>query len=223
MDLTKSRSFFNPNNIKDEINIIGCGSIGSTLAELIVRSGIETTINLFDFDVVEPHNLVNQLFYKDDIGKLKTEAVKENILKINPDLKVKTFNKGWNGEMLRGYVFLCADSMKVRNEIAKGNKQNPFVLMMCDFRTRLTDAQHYAADWSDSKQVNNFISSMNFSDEEGKEATPQSACGTDLSVAPTIRQIVACGVANWMNFVLDRKKIKNIIIYDAFNFLIDVI
>lgn len=223
MDLTKSRSFFDPNNVKEEINIIGCGSIGSTLAELIVRSGIETQINLFDFDRVEPHNLVNQLFYKDDIGKLKTEAVKENILRINPNLKVKTFDKGWSGEMLQGYVFLCADSMEVRNKIAKGNRKNPFIKMMCDFRTRLTDAQHFAADWSDSKQVDNFISSMDFTDEEGKVATPQSACGTDLSVAPTIRQIVGCGVANWMNFVLDSKKIKNIILYDAFNFVIDTI
>lgn len=221
MDLAKSRDFFNPQGIKTPINIIGCGSIGSTLAELIARTGIETQINLYDFDTVEQHNLVNQLFYNDDIGKLKVEAVKETLLRVNPNLKVNIFKNGWDGEALQGHVFLAVDSMEIRNRIAKSNKSNPYIEFMCDFRTRLTDAQHYAANWKDKEQVKNFIASMDFSDEEAKEATPQSACGTDLSVAPTIRQIVACGVANWMNFVLNKENIKNLIIYDAFNFVIE--
>lgn len=223
MDLSKSKDFFDPTKITEEINIIGCGSIGSVLAELLVRTGIKTTINLFDFDIVEPHNMTNQLFYSEDIGRLKVEAVRDNMIRINPDLKryINIYSKGWDGEMLKGYIFLAADSMKVRNKIAKDNKYNPYILFMCDFRTRLTDAQHYAANWKNEEQKDTFIASMDFSDSEALEATPTSACGTTLSVAPTIRDIVGKGVANWMNFIIDNNKIKNVILSDAFSFVVD--
>ena len=62
MDLNKSREFFDPNKVKGRCHIIGCGSIGSHVAELLARYGIKK-LTLYDFDVVEPHNLVNQNFY----------------------------------------------------------------------------------------------------------------------------------------------------------------
>jgi hypothetical protein len=49
---------------------------------------------------------------------------------------------------------------------------------------------------------------------------PVSACGTALNVIPTVRTIVSLGIANWMNFVRE-KKIKKIILIDAFKFTID--
>ena len=224
MDLSKMEGFFNPENIKENIHIIGCGSIGSVLAELLIRTGIEgVKIHLYDFDIVEPHNMTNQLFFQEDIGHLKVEAVRNNILRINPNLEkcVVIHPKGWNGEALDGHVFLCVDSIEVRKEIAKGNLYNPRIKFMCDFRTRLTDAQHYAADWSNKEQKEDFIASMNFTEEEAKEATPMSACGTTLSVAPTIRDIVCKGVANWMNFILDKERLKKLILVDAFAFAVD--
>ena len=90
MNLNKHFEFFNPTEIKDEICIIGCGAIGSTIAEMLVRLGIES-INLYDFDTVSEHNITNQMFRNEDIGKNKVDALEEILLGINPDLDVNKY------------------------------------------------------------------------------------------------------------------------------------
>ena len=59
MNLAKSAEFFDPSQVKEKINIIGCGSVGSTIAELLARFGL-TNVNLYDFDVVEIIEQVSQ-------------------------------------------------------------------------------------------------------------------------------------------------------------------
>ena len=73
-----------------------------------------------------------------------------------------------------------------------------------DFRTGLTDAQHYAADWSKKQEIDDLLASMQFSHEEAKEETPVSACGVTLGVVTTVRLIVGIGVDNFLNLVKGR-------------------
>lgn len=219
IDLTKSYEFFKPELLKGRIHIIGCGSVGSTVAENIARFGISDMV-LYDFDTVEARNVVNQLFTQEDIGRLKTEALADHIRRIDPDCRVKLVNTGWNGQKLAGYVFLCCDTIELRQKIVDENLQNRYIKGMFDFRTRLTDAQHYAADWSDWKSVKDFRSSMNFTHEEAASETPVSACNIPLSVAPTIRIIAAYGVANFINFIKGTS-LKKMILADAFAFTVD--
>lgn len=219
MNLTKSYEFFKPSMLKGRVHIIGCGSVGSTVAENLARFGV-TDMVLYDFDKVEEHNIVNQMFTQEDIGKPKVEAVAEYISKINPELKLKLVDKGWTGQRLAGYVFLCVDSIELRREIVEKCKDSKYIEAMFDFRTRLTDAQHYAADWSDMKSVENFYKSMDFTHDEAMDETPMSACGVSLSVATTIRMIVACGVSNFVNFAKGQP-LKKMIQLDAFSFMLD--
>lgn len=218
MDLAKSYEFFKPDMLESRIHIIGCGAIGSTVAENLVRFGI-TKITLYDFDTVEAHNIANQMFRNTDIGKAKVDALAEYLTEINPDCApdLKLVKEGWTGQRLSGYVFLAVDNIDLRREIATSCKENTFVKGMFDFRMRLTDAQHYAADWIDKKMVENFIDSMAFSHDEAKEATPVSACNITLSVVPTVRTVVAYGVANFINFVKGGK-LRKMILVDAFEF-----
>lgn len=218
MDLSKSYEFFKPENCKERIHIIGCGSVGSTVAELLARFGL-TNITLYDFDIVEKHNIVNQMFTANDIGRPKVEAVADIICGINPAAKdgVRIVPEGYSNQRLSGYVFLCVDNIDLRREIVTKYEGNTFIKAMFDFRTRLTDAQHYAADWSDNKMVSDLINSMNFTREEAAEATPVSACNVALSVAPTLRVICSYGVSNFINFVT-KKEIKKLILIDAFDF-----
>lgn len=221
MDLVKSYDFFRPEMCTERVHIIGCGSVGSTVAENLARYGI-TKMTLYDFDIVEPKNIVNQMFTEEDIHKEKVDAVAEMLVKINPEIAndLKIMRKGYTGQKLSGYVFLCVDNIDLRREIATAYKGNPYVKAMFDFRTRLTDAQHYAADWSNEKMVDDFINSMQFSHDEATEATPMSACHVTLSVCSTIRLIVGYGVTNFINFVKDGE-IKKLILVDAFNFQLD--
>lgn len=221
MDLAKSYEFFQPEMCKERIHIIGCGAIGSTVAENLVRFGL-TNITLYDFDFVEPHNIANQMFTQSDIGKTKVDALAEMLYNINPEVKnnMKLVHKGYTGQKLSGYVFLCVDNIDLRREIATKCKDNQYVKAMFDFRMRLTDAQHYAANWQDKKMIEDFLKSMAFTHEEAKEETPVSACNITLSVVPTVRTIVAMGVSNFINFVKNGN-IRKLILIDAFGHTVD--
>ena len=218
MDIVKSYDFFKPEDCPDTLHIIGCGAIGSTLAENLVRYGL-TNIVLYDFDTVEGHNIANQMYTEDDIGKPKVEALAEMLYKINPDLKghIRLVPQGYVSQRLTGYVFLCVDNIDLRREIAQKNVGNPFIKGMFDFRMRLTDAQHYAADWSNPKMVENFLNTMDFTHEEAAQETPVSACNLTLSVCSTVRMIVSYGVSNFVNFV-KTQNIKKMILADAFSY-----
>ena len=221
IDLSKSYEFFQPEKEDVRINIVGCGSVGSTVAVLLARAGV-TRMTLWDFDTVEAHNLANQMFRQNDVGRLKTEALAGILTEINPDIvdNLQLKSDGWKGQQLSGYVFLCVDSIELRREIVEKFTDSPYIRAMFDFRTRLTDAQHYAADWSDYKQKKNFLASMDFSHEEAAEETPVSACNVTLSVAPTVWVICSLGVANFMNF-WNGKPIKKLILADAHSFMFD--
>lgn len=221
IDLSKSYEFFQPEKEDVRINIVGCGSVGSTVAVLLARAGV-TRMTLWDFDTVEAHNLANQMFRQNDVGRLKTEALADILTEINPDIvdNLQLKSDGWKGQQLSGYVFLCVDSIELRREIVEKFTDSPYIRAMFDFRTRLTDAQHYAADWSDYKQKKNFLASMDFSHEEAAEETPVSACNVTLSVAPTVWVICSLGVANFMNF-WNGKPIKKLILADAYGFMFD--
>lgn len=69
--------------------IAGAGGLGSNIAAMLVRSGVYNLI-IADFDSVELSNLNRQQFFYNQLGALKTEALKENLLKINPFINVTT-------------------------------------------------------------------------------------------------------------------------------------
>jgi len=74
---------------KAHIGIAGAGGLGSNCALALVRSGLGNLV-IADFDTVEESNLNRQFYFRDQIGKLKVDALKENLLRINPDLNIIT-------------------------------------------------------------------------------------------------------------------------------------
>jgi len=65
-----------------KIVIVGCGGIGSPLAELLIRGGFRN-LTLIDNDIIDETNLQRQIFFEKDIGKLKSITLKEYLLKID--------------------------------------------------------------------------------------------------------------------------------------------
>ncbi len=76
---------------KSTVGIAGLGGLGSNVAISLARAGIGKLI-LVDFDKVEKSNLSRQYYFLDQIGKLKVDALKDNIKKINPEIIIETFN-----------------------------------------------------------------------------------------------------------------------------------
>lgn len=221
MDLSKSYEFFQPEKDGARIHIIGCGSVGSTIAENLARCGV-TKMTLWDFDIVETHNICNQMFRQQDVGKLKVEALKDILTDINPDIvdELELKPDGWQGKLLSGYIFLAVDSIELRRKFVERHMDSPYVKAVFDFRTLLESAQHYAADWEDRAMKQNLLNSMQFSHEEAASETPVSACGVTLGVATTVRLVCALGVDNYINFVKGNG-IKKLVIVDGFRFMLD--
>lgn len=70
------------------IGIAGAGGLGSNCAVNLVRSGFINFV-IVDFDVIEFSNLNRQFYFYDQIGRPKVEALKANLLSINPNLQLK--------------------------------------------------------------------------------------------------------------------------------------
>lgn len=68
-----------------QIGIAGLGGLGSNLALMLARSGMENFI-LLDYDIVDWSNLNRQQFWPRHIGMKKTEATAELLKELNPDI-----------------------------------------------------------------------------------------------------------------------------------------
>ncbi len=69
--------------------ICGLGGLGSNIAVSLARAGIGKLI-LIDFDRVDITNLHRQQYKANQIGKYKTEALRENLAEIAPYTEVET-------------------------------------------------------------------------------------------------------------------------------------
>ena len=74
---------------KFRVGIAGAGGLGSNCAVALARTGIGTLV-IADYDVIEERNLNRQYYFSDQIGLMKTTALKENIARINPGVSVIT-------------------------------------------------------------------------------------------------------------------------------------
>lgn len=71
-----------------KIGIAGAGGLGSNCAQFLVRSGF-TRLKIVDYDRVEMSNLNRQFYFAHQVGRLKVEALGENLAAINPHLKLE--------------------------------------------------------------------------------------------------------------------------------------
>ena len=75
------------------MTIVGVGGAGGVMAIALARSGI-ANFNLVDFDVYSLSNLNRQIgCFMDTLGKYKSEVVKSEILRINPEAKVNAITR----------------------------------------------------------------------------------------------------------------------------------
>lgn len=75
---------------KFRVGIAGAGGLGSNCAAALTRSGVGTLV-ISDFDVVEETNLNRQFYFTDQVGMLKTMALKENLIRIDNNVSVVTY------------------------------------------------------------------------------------------------------------------------------------
>lgn len=97
-DLAKIRSL--------KVGIAGAGGLGSNCAMSLVRSGFSQLV-IVDFDLVEASNLNRQFYFLDQIGRPKVEALKENLMRINPELQIEAVQEKLETERMREIFAYC--------------------------------------------------------------------------------------------------------------------
>lgn len=68
---------------RSSVGIASAGGLGSNVAVALARAGVGRLV-IADFDRVEPSNLNRQQYFVDQVGERKVEALRENLLALNP-------------------------------------------------------------------------------------------------------------------------------------------
>lgn len=138
------------------IGIVGLGSVGSIVADILARSGI-SNITLIDFDSVEEKNLDRTNVLKSDIGRSKVDAIKDMIMRsaTSPSIDVTTCEysiceeEGFQLALSCDVLFSCVDRpwpRQVLNFIAYAHLI-PVIDGGIMVRTNKTNTKMIGADW----------------------------------------------------------------------------
>ena len=181
IDPLRHMSVFSPDKWGTRrVDVIGAGATGSKVVISLAKLGI-TNIHVWDFDTVEAHNIGNQLFGNDDIGKLKVEALKDIVLR-QTGTTITTHNERVDGKQELGHVvFLLTDTMSSRKEIfAKGLKFKARTKLVIETRMGSNGGRIHTINPSKLPEIKGWEGTLY--DDDAAEI---SACGTSISVGPT--------------------------------------
>ena len=118
IDYLRQLEIFNPKDFKDrKVTVVGTGATGSYVVSLLAQIGIKN-ISAWDFDIVEEHNLPNQIYTIKQIGMPKVEALKE-LVKEKSGFEIEIHNERVVDQITNpgNYFFLLTDTMASRREI----------------------------------------------------------------------------------------------------------
>jgi molybdopterin/thiamine biosynthesis adenylyltransferase len=199
-------AFFGPEDANQYVlNIIGVGATGSWIAMLAARMGWHK-FRVWDLDIVESHNLPNQIYTHDDIGKKKVIALKEQLLRFNPEIEIEThdyfFESDKHKELLQGPVIITVDSLSARKDIAEAIKGNWNVLHAFETRMGFTHAEINYLNCLDVTAVESFQNLLK-SDSEVTEA----ACNERIITTLTCQ--VASTVVHYLCALVTKERNKN--------------
>lgn len=80
------------------VAVFGIGGVGSFVCEALARSGVGA-LTLVDCDTISQSNINRQLIaLHSTLGKYKADVMKDRILDINPDCRVRAINDLYNEE-----------------------------------------------------------------------------------------------------------------------------
>lgn len=74
---------------RGRVAVAGLGGLGSNIAFALARIGVGH-LHLIDFDKVDLTNLNRQQYFLEHVGMYKTDALRSELLRINPYLDIRT-------------------------------------------------------------------------------------------------------------------------------------
>ncbi len=191
IDPSRHLKIFSPDAFgQRRVDVVGCGATGSRIALSLAKLGVKN-LHLWDFDVIEEHNIANQAFGNDQIGQLKVLALKA-MIEQQTGLVATPHDEAVTGRtQLGSVVFVLTDTMSSRKEIWEGAiRYKPHVNLMIETRMGIQDMRVYTVNPLRPADCKMWESRW-YEDEVSTE----SLCGSRTTVGPTAELL--SGFAVW--------------------------
>ncbi len=121
--------------VSTRIIVFGTGGVGSAVCNFLVRSGI-SNLTIVDFDTIDITNLNRQLVANQtNVGKLKVEEMKAQLLNINPNAKItaiaEKYDENSTIDLSQFDIIIdCIDDIKAKKHLIMQAKANN-VYILC--------------------------------------------------------------------------------------------
>ena len=145
----------------EELSIIGAGGVGSGLILSAAIMGFKK-IHVWDFDVLEEHNLSTTMYPSSYLGESKTEAAKAMVKYFGCDTKIIEHDKFGYMDSLTPCTMMAPDNMEVRKMVYMNWIRTPNRKVLVDGRmgalsmdNHTVDALHdsYMSNWKPSRDI----------------------------------------------------------------------
>ncbi|MFH1649790.1 MAG: ThiF family adenylyltransferase [Candidatus Woesearchaeota archaeon] len=106
------------------VTVVGVGGLGSVVAEMLTRAGLN--LRIIDKERVYVEDLPRQALYtNDELQKFKAKQIKVHLEKINPNITVKTFHE----DLAASHVFLVNSDLVI--DCTNYDKVSPAIAAHC--------------------------------------------------------------------------------------------
>ena len=145
----------------DELTIIGAGGVGSALILSAAIMGFKK-IHVWDFDVLEEHNLSTTMYPESYLGESKTEAAKAMVKYFGCNTQIIEHDKFGYMDSLTPCTMMAPDNMEIRKIVYMNWIRTPNRKVLVDGRMgalsmdiHTVDALHdsYMSNWKPSRDI----------------------------------------------------------------------
>lgn len=212
MDITRHYSIFDP-SVAVPVRLIGAGAIGSRIFAALAELGV-SDITIFDFDKVEAHNLPNQLYFKDHIGVLKTDAAADWY-------KHKTGENPHTGGLKfigdkasvddcnhEGVTFFAVDSMAARKELGTSFILKPDNPKHLGIDVRMASNYGNVYSFTQGEEADEWYGTLT-----DDETTEVSACGLPISVGTTAEIIANFAIWEYIKYCNGKNRAEKLNVF----------
>ena len=207
-DFIRMSGMFDQRLLKTRAVVVGCGALGSAVALSLAKIGVP--LELWDPDVVEPHNIPNQILYgPGDVGSYKATCLKDRIEQLSgtpATAHVRRWDQDTVFSARHAYVFVCVDTMAARKEILSTISFEPGAILL-DGRIGARDWSTFLVDRSDLRAIRDYASTLVDDDDAFVE---RGACGNVLSIGATAGLAASYLIWQFMDHVMGRQTVTRV-------------
>jgi len=208
MDFSRETDLVDAEALEAAVTLIGCGGIGSFAALALAKMGC-IHLTIYDDDRVEDHNIPNQLYRPQDVGKLKVECLAQ-IIKDFTGIAVDARPERFQGQRVQGVVVSGVDSMEARRRIwERSIRYKAAVLAYIDARMGAEVARVYTVRPADPDHVR-FYERTLYTDDEAWQVpcTAQAIIYNGFAIASLVAgqvKRIAMGETSNLEIIFDQK------------------